>query len=87
MECTRSSAVTQPVLTENTNGQRIHARIGSEEDAAQSARRFTAANGKLSRDEIAFREELVKGFRAIRGMQIEDLYPPSDHDDKDEVRP
>ena len=45
------------------------------------------SNGKLSRDEIAFREELVKGFRAIRGMQIEDLYPPSDHDDKDEVRP
>ncbi|HEU4559945.1 MAG TPA: hypothetical protein VFS20_19000 [Longimicrobium sp.] len=39
------------------------------------------SNGKLSKDEVAFREELVKGFRAIRGMQIDDLYPPSDQDE------
>lgn len=61
--------------------------FGSSNGKTPSPRRPAAhdLNDKLSKDEIAFREELVKGFRAIRGMQIDDLYPPSDRNDKDEV--
>ncbi len=40
---------------------------------------------KITKDEAAFRAELVAGIRALVGMQIEDLYPPSDRDG--EVRP
>ena len=73
MACHRVRAGRPPARGNSTRGE--GKRTMGAKGRAAAGRRATAS---AAHDEAAIREELLQALLSIRGMDIEDVYPPSD---------